>query len=84
MARVLFDTDFTAFSDQRLESGKVSRRSLRMIEGWVGSTFLGKNEGTSSMYFLAWIIIGLIIGSGWLTGELLRGGGFGPIIGSGS
>jgi hypothetical protein len=34
------------------------------------------------MYFLAWLIIGLIIGVGWLTGELLKGGGFGPVIGS--
>lgn len=34
------------------------------------------------MYFLAWLIIGLIIGIGWLTGELLKGGGFGPTIGA--
>jgi uncharacterized membrane protein YeaQ/YmgE (transglycosylase-associated protein family) len=31
------------------------------------------------MYFLAWIIIGLI--TGWLTGKLLGGGGYGPIVG---
>lgn len=35
------------------------------------------------MYFLAWLIIGLLLGIGWLTGALLQGGGFGPIIGSG-
>ena len=30
------------------------------------------------MYFLSWIIIGLI--TGWLTGKLLTGGGYGPIV----
>ena len=30
------------------------------------------------MYFLSWIILGLITGS--LTGQLLAGGGYGPII----
>ena len=30
------------------------------------------------MYFLSWIIIGLI--TGWLTGKLLREGGYGPAV----
>jgi len=30
------------------------------------------------MYFLSWIIIGLI--TGWLTGKLLKEGGYGPIM----
>ena len=30
------------------------------------------------MYLLAWIIIGLI--TGWLTGKLLREGGYGPAV----
>jgi len=30
------------------------------------------------MYFLSWIIVGLI--AGWLTGKLLTGGGYGPIM----
>ena len=33
------------------------------------------------MYFLSWIVVGLI--AGWLTGELLTGGGYGPIMGAG-
>jgi uncharacterized membrane protein YeaQ/YmgE (transglycosylase-associated protein family) len=32
------------------------------------------------MYFLSWIVVGLI--TGWLTGELLTGGGYGPIMDS--
>ena len=30
------------------------------------------------MYFLSWIIVGLI--TGWLTGKLVREGGYGPIL----
>jgi len=30
------------------------------------------------MYFLSWIIIGLV--TGWLTRKLLKGGGYGPIV----
>jgi len=30
------------------------------------------------MYFLSWIIVGLI--TGWLTGKLVREGGYGPIV----
>jgi uncharacterized membrane protein YeaQ/YmgE (transglycosylase-associated protein family) len=30
------------------------------------------------MYFLAWIVVGLITGS--LTGKLLAGGGYGPMM----
>jgi uncharacterized membrane protein YeaQ/YmgE (transglycosylase-associated protein family) len=30
------------------------------------------------MYFLSWVIIGLI--TGWLTGKLVREGGYGPIV----
>jgi uncharacterized membrane protein YeaQ/YmgE (transglycosylase-associated protein family) len=30
------------------------------------------------MYLLSWIAVGLI--SGWLTGQLLAGGGYGPIM----
>ena len=30
------------------------------------------------MYFLSWIIIGLI--TGWLAGRLVREGGYGPIM----
>jgi uncharacterized membrane protein YeaQ/YmgE (transglycosylase-associated protein family) len=30
------------------------------------------------MYFLSWIIIGLIMG--WLTRKLLKEGGYGPIV----
>ena len=30
------------------------------------------------MYFLAWIVIGLV--TGWLTGKLLIGNGYGPIL----
>jgi uncharacterized membrane protein YeaQ/YmgE (transglycosylase-associated protein family) len=30
------------------------------------------------VYFLSWIIIGLI--TGWLTGKLLREGGYGPAV----
>lgn len=29
------------------------------------------------MYFLSWIIVGLI--TGWLTGKMVREGGYGPI-----
>lgn len=32
------------------------------------------------MYFLSWIIIGLM--TGWLTGKLLQQGGYGPIVDS--
>ena len=39
------------------------------------------NRG-KSLYFLSWVIVGFILGIGWLTEELLRGGGFGPTIGS--
>lgn len=30
------------------------------------------------MYFLSWIIVGLV--TGWLTGKLVREGGYGPIV----
>jgi uncharacterized membrane protein YeaQ/YmgE (transglycosylase-associated protein family) len=30
------------------------------------------------MYFLSWIIVGLI--TGWLTGKLVSEGGYGPIV----
>ena len=30
------------------------------------------------MYFLSWVIVGLI--TGWLTGKLVREGGYGPIV----
>jgi len=30
------------------------------------------------MYFLSWVIIGLI--TGWLTGKLVREGGYGPMV----
>jgi uncharacterized membrane protein YeaQ/YmgE (transglycosylase-associated protein family) len=30
------------------------------------------------MYFLSWIIVGLI--TGWLTGRLIKEGGYGPIV----
>jgi hypothetical protein len=30
------------------------------------------------MYFLSWIVVGLI--TGWLTGKALTGGGYGPIM----
>ena len=30
------------------------------------------------MYFLSWVIAGLI--TGWLTGQLVREGGYGPIV----
>jgi uncharacterized membrane protein YeaQ/YmgE (transglycosylase-associated protein family) len=30
------------------------------------------------MYFLSWVIIGLI--TGWLTGKLVREGGYGPVV----
>ena len=30
------------------------------------------------MYFLSWIIVGLI--TGWLTGKLVREGGYGPVL----
>lgn len=30
------------------------------------------------MYFLSWVIVGLI--TGWLTGKLVREGGYGPIM----
>jgi uncharacterized membrane protein YeaQ/YmgE (transglycosylase-associated protein family) len=30
------------------------------------------------MYFLSWIIVGLI--TGWLTGKLVREGGYGPMV----
>ena len=30
------------------------------------------------MYFLAWIVIGSI--TGWFTGQLLEGGGYGPMM----
>jgi hypothetical protein len=35
-----------------------------------------------SVCFLSWIIVGFILGIGWVAGELLKGGGFGPAIGS--
>jgi len=30
------------------------------------------------MYFLSWVVIGLI--TGWLTGKLAREGGYGPMV----
>lgn len=30
------------------------------------------------MYFLSWVIVGLL--TGWLTGKLVREGGYGPIV----
>jgi uncharacterized membrane protein YeaQ/YmgE (transglycosylase-associated protein family) len=30
------------------------------------------------MYFLSWVIVGLV--TGWLTGKLVREGGYGPIV----
>ncbi len=30
------------------------------------------------MYFLSWVVIGLI--TGWLTGQLAREGGYGPMV----
>jgi len=30
------------------------------------------------VYFLSWVIVGLI--TGWLTGKLVREGGYGPIV----
>jgi uncharacterized membrane protein YeaQ/YmgE (transglycosylase-associated protein family) len=30
------------------------------------------------MYFLSWVIVGLI--TGWLTGKLVKEGGYGPIV----
>ena len=30
------------------------------------------------MYLLSWVIVGLI--TGWLTGKLVREGGYGPIV----
>jgi uncharacterized membrane protein YeaQ/YmgE (transglycosylase-associated protein family) len=30
------------------------------------------------MYFLSWVIVGLI--TGWLTGKLVREGGYGPVV----
>ncbi len=30
------------------------------------------------MYFLSWVIVGLI--TGWLIGKLVREGGYGPIV----
>jgi uncharacterized membrane protein YeaQ/YmgE (transglycosylase-associated protein family) len=30
------------------------------------------------MYFLSWIYIGLV--AGWLTGKLLMGNGYGPVV----
>jgi len=30
------------------------------------------------MYFLFWVIVGLV--TGWLTGKLVREGGYGPIV----
>jgi len=39
------------------------------------------NRG-KSLCFLSWVIVELILGIGWLTGEHLKGGGFGPTIGS--
>lgn len=30
------------------------------------------------MYFLSWVTVGLI--TGWLTGKLVREGGYGPIV----
>jgi len=30
------------------------------------------------MYFLSWVIIGLIVG--WLTGWLVKEGGYGPVV----
>jgi uncharacterized membrane protein YeaQ/YmgE (transglycosylase-associated protein family) len=30
------------------------------------------------MYFLSWVIVGLM--TGWLTGKLVREGGYGPIV----
>jgi hypothetical protein len=34
------------------------------------------------MHFLSWVIVGFILGIGWVTGEPLKGGGLGPTIGS--
>ena len=30
------------------------------------------------MYFLSWIYIGIVVG--WLTGKLLMGNGYGPVV----
>jgi uncharacterized membrane protein YeaQ/YmgE (transglycosylase-associated protein family) len=30
------------------------------------------------MYFLSWVIVGLV--TGWLTGKLVREGGYGPVM----
>jgi uncharacterized membrane protein YeaQ/YmgE (transglycosylase-associated protein family) len=30
------------------------------------------------MYFLSWVIVGLV--TGWLVGKLVREGGYGPIV----
>ena len=30
------------------------------------------------MYFLSWVIVGLV--TGWLTGKLVKEGGYGPIV----
>ena len=30
------------------------------------------------MYFLSWIIVGLV--AGWLAGKILKGNGYGPLM----